>query len=54
MISKVESQMTALQEKINDPNFFSSENNETQPVLDELAEFEITLDGYYKRWEELE
>jgi ATP-binding cassette subfamily F protein uup len=54
MISKLESQMAVLQEKINDPDFFSSENNETQPVLDELAELEITLDGYYKRWEELE
>jgi len=53
-IANIEGHMSELQEKINDPEFFNSDNSVTQPVLDELASLEKELDVLFQRWESLE
>jgi len=53
-ISVLEEKMADLQKQINQPDFFSMTNSETQPVLDELANIEEQISTLYMRWETLE
>ncbi len=53
MIAKQEGRILQLQEKINTPEFFSSENSITQPILDELSSVEEQVASLYSRWEVL-
>jgi len=53
-ISALEDRISELQQQVNQPEFFASEQNIVQPVLDELAESEKTIEELYLRWESLE
>ncbi|GAM57417.1 ABC transporter ATP-binding protein uup [Vibrio ishigakensis] len=54
LLEQLEQDIEALQEKVNDPSFFTSAVEETQPVLEELANKEQELEIAFERWEELE
>jgi ATP-binding cassette subfamily F protein uup len=54
ILEGLELKIGAFQEQLNDPNFFSKGVEETQPVLDQLAHLEATLETTFARWEELE
>ncbi|WP_070963415.1 ABC transporter ATP-binding protein [Vibrio sonorensis] len=54
LLEELESKIEALQDKVNDPDFFVKDVQETQPVLDELAAAEQQLEIAFERWEELE
>ena len=53
-ISALEDRISELQQQVNQPEFFAGEQNIIQPVLDELAESENTIEQLYLRWESLE
>ncbi|CAH7105968.1 ATP-binding protein Uup [Vibrio chagasii] len=53
-LEELETQIEALQEEVNDPNFFSKSVEQTQPVLDKLTATEQELEVAFERWEELE
>ncbi|AWL11902.1 Spermidine/putrescine import ATP-binding protein PotA [Saliniradius amylolyticus] len=53
-IEKLELQVDDLQEKINDPDFFKQDSEQTQAKLDELARLQQQLETAYQRWDELE
>jgi len=53
-ISALEDRISELQQQVNQPEFFAGEQNIIQPVLDELAESEKTIEELYLRWESLE
>ncbi len=53
-IDTIETDIETLQEKINHPDFFQKNVDETQPVLDELAKLEEKLDATFERWQILE
>jgi ATP-binding cassette subfamily F protein uup len=53
-LETLELDIGALQEQLNDPNFFTKGVEETQPVLDRLTHLEATLETTFARWEELE
>jgi len=50
----LEDRISELQQQVNQPEFFAGEQNIIQPVLDELAESEKTIEELYLRWESLE
>lgn len=54
LLEQLEQDIEALQEKVNDPSFFTLAVEETQPVLEELANKEQELEIAFERWEELE
>ncbi|WP_341504103.1 ABC transporter ATP-binding protein [Gallaecimonas sp. GXIMD4217] len=53
-MEQLEAAMVELQAQINAPDFFSQPVEQTQPLLDKLAEVEAELDAAFNRWEELE
>ncbi|MFB9134176.1 ABC transporter ATP-binding protein [Vibrio olivae] len=53
-LEQLESDIEALQEQVNDPNFFGQDVSATQPVLDKLSKAEQDLEIAFERWEELE
>ncbi len=53
-LEELEQLIESLQEKINQPSFFTSAVEETQPVLDALQKAETDLETAFMRWEELE
>ncbi|WP_199611587.1 ATP-binding cassette ATPase Uup [Flocculibacter collagenilyticus] len=53
-IEQLENKIEALQQDVNDPEFFKQSSEETQAKLNELAESESKLEFAYGRWEELE
>ncbi|MEC7941683.1 MAG: ABC transporter ATP-binding protein [Pseudomonadota bacterium] len=53
-LEELETQIEALQEEVNNPNFFSKSVEQTQPVLDKLTATEQELEVAFERWEELE
>ncbi|CAH7119303.1 ATP-binding protein Uup [Vibrio chagasii] len=53
-LEELETRIEALQEEVNDPNFFSKSVEQTQPVLDKLTATEQELEVAFERWEELE
>ncbi|WP_286267497.1 ATP-binding cassette ATPase Uup [Thalassotalea atypica] len=53
-IDNLESLIASLQEQVNDPNFFSQENEATTKILNQLTESESKLEAAYERWQELD
>lgn len=54
LLEQLEQDIDTLQQKVNDPSFFTATVEETQPVLEELANKEQELEIAFERWEELE
>ncbi|WP_158784270.1 ABC transporter ATP-binding protein [Pantoea sp. BAV 3049] len=50
----LEAQLASLQAKVADATFFSQPHEETQPVLDAMAQAEQDLEVAFERWEYLE
>ncbi|MFB6324583.1 ABC transporter ATP-binding protein [Pantoea deleyi] len=53
-LEQLEARIGELQTKMSHPDFFSQAHDQTQPVLDELAQTEQELETAFARWEELE
>lgn len=53
-LENLENQIATLQLTVNDADFFSQPIENTQPILDQLAELERELETAFERWEELE
>ncbi|TNZ80978.1 ABC transporter ATP-binding protein [Vibrio parahaemolyticus] len=53
-LEQLESDIETLQEQVNDPEFFATPVEQTQPVLEQLAALEQELEIAFERWEELE
>ncbi|MCP4271720.1 MAG: ATP-binding cassette domain-containing protein [Gammaproteobacteria bacterium] len=53
-ISALEDRISELQQQVNQPEFFSGEQNVIQPILDELTASENKIEELYIRWESLE
>ena len=53
-LESLEARIGELQAKMSHPDFFSQPHNQTQPVLDALAQTEQELETAFARWEELE
>ncbi|UPQ86789.1 ABC transporter ATP-binding protein [Vibrio sinaloensis] len=53
-LEQLESQIEQLQQQVNSAEFFSKPVDQTQPVLEQLAETEQQLEIAFERWEELE
>lgn len=53
-LEQLETRIGELQAKMSHPDFFSQPHDETQPVLDALAQTEQELEVAFERWEELE
>ena len=54
LIETLETQLADLQQQVNAPDFFTSPIEQTQAVLNQLAELESKLAHAYERWEILE
>ena len=53
-LEQLEARIGELQAKMSHPDFFSQPHDQTQPVLDNLAQAEQELETAFARWEELE
>ncbi|MEF9677649.1 ABC transporter ATP-binding protein [Pectobacterium aroidearum] len=53
-LEQLEQDIASLQAQMNDTGFFSRPREETQQVLNALAEAESALEACFERWEELE
>ena len=53
-LEQLEARIGELQAKMSHPDFFSQPHDQTQPVLDNLAQAEHELETAFARWEELE
>ena len=53
-LEELEAEIEALQQQVNNPEFFGQPAEETQPILDKLAATEQELEVAFERWEELE
>ncbi|WP_312828387.1 ABC transporter ATP-binding protein [Pantoea anthophila] len=53
-LEQLEARIGELQAKMSHPDFFSQPHDQTQPVLDNLAQTEQELETAFARWEELE
>jgi len=53
-LESLEARIGELQAKMSHPDFFSQPHDQTQPVLDALAQTEQELETAFARWEELE
>ena len=53
-LEELETELTAMQEKVAKPDFFNQSHEETQNVLQKMAETEQQLESAFERWEELE
>ncbi|WP_312121521.1 ABC transporter ATP-binding protein [Pantoea vagans] len=53
-LEQLEARIGELQAKMTHPDFFSQAHDQTQPVLDNLAQAEQELETAFARWEELE
>ncbi|WP_442798602.1 ABC transporter ATP-binding protein [Pantoea vagans] len=53
-LEQLEARIGELQAKMSHPDFFSQAHDQTQPVLDNLAQAEQELETAFARWEELE
>lgn len=54
LIDELEKTIDTLQAKINEPDFFSQEEEKSKKILNQLAESESKLDVAYTRWQELD
>ena len=53
-IAKLEKEQEALQQQVNDPDFFKSPHEETGPTTKRLEILEIELLEIYAQWEALD
>ncbi|KFC87451.1 ABC transporter ATP-binding protein [Hafnia alvei] len=53
-LEELETELTAMQEKVAKPDFFNQSHEETQNILQKMAEVEQQLETAFERWEELE
>ncbi|QOL24931.1 ABC transporter ATP-binding protein [Thalassotalea sp. LPB0316] len=53
-IDNLEQQISALQEQVNDSDFFAQEVEITQKILNQLQELESELEAAFERWQELD
>jgi len=54
VIDELETRINNLQEQMSEADFFTQDVTVTQPIIDELAECETSLETAYARWDELE
>ncbi|RHW75352.1 ABC transporter ATP-binding protein [Colwellia sp. RSH04] len=54
IIDELETLIESLQEKINHADFFNQDSEQSQKILNQLAESESKLDVAYSRWQELD
>lgn len=54
VIAELENEISDLQEKVNQSDFFSQEEPYTKKILNQLSENESKLDLAYSRWQELD
>jgi ATP-binding cassette subfamily F protein uup len=54
LIETLDAELSALQQQVNDPNFFRQSAEYTQKALNQLHETESKLAHAYERWEQLE
>lgn len=54
LIESLDAELSALQQQVNDPNFFRQSAEYTQKALNQLHETESKLAHAYERWEQLE
>ncbi len=50
----LEQELEQLQERVNQPDFYSQDQAIVSSELQQLAEKEQQLEAYFERWEELE
>lgn len=53
-LESLETQLSALQEEVSAPDFFTRPHEETEKVLKTLADKEQELEAAFDRWQELE
>lgn len=53
-LESLEAELEAMQEQVNDPDFFKQDSDTTAKALAALAEKEELLSQKYARWDELE
>jgi ATP-binding cassette subfamily F protein uup len=53
-IDTLEAQVNALQEQVNDANFFNQDSEKTKNILNQLEETESKLEIAFTRWQELD
>ncbi|MFD2166695.1 ABC transporter ATP-binding protein [Thalassotalea euphylliae] len=53
-IDNLESLIGSLQEQVNQPDFFTQDNESTQKILNQLQEYESKLEAAFDRWQELD
>jgi ATP-binding cassette subfamily F protein uup len=54
LIETLDAELSALQQQVNDPDFFRQNADYTQKALNQLHEAESKLAHAYERWEQLE
>ncbi|MGY5797251.1 ATP-binding cassette ATPase Uup [Rheinheimera faecalis] len=54
LIETLDAELSALQQQVNDPQFFRQNADDTQKALNQLHEAESKLAHAYERWEQLE
>ena len=54
LIDQLENDIAALQEQVNDANFFSQTSEKTKKILNQLEQKESKLEATYARWQELD
>lgn len=54
LIETLDAELSALQQQVNDPQFFRQSAEYTQKALNQLHETESKLAHAYERWEQLE
>ena len=54
IIDNLENKVAALQEQVNQSDFFSRDEQDTKKILNQLSEIESKLDLAYSRWQELD
>ena len=54
LIETLDAELSALQQQVNDPQFFRQSAESTQKTLNQLHETESKLAHAYERWEQLE
>ncbi|MEH6388303.1 MAG: ATP-binding cassette domain-containing protein [Pseudomonas profundi] len=54
LLERLESELEAIQQKVNAPDFYQQPHEQTAPVIDALAAKQAELDGALERWAELD
>ncbi|WP_150298981.1 ATP-binding cassette domain-containing protein [Pseudomonas profundi] len=54
LLERLESELEAIQQQVNAPDFYQQPHEQTAPVIDALAAKQAELDGALERWAELD